>query len=169
MSNEYELGRYRDRWDHFKSTYRGSLCLSCAEVTKVDTSAKTVWIAFCDREKYQAARERVNKLALQTAIRNAWGDSELNSFLIGTDGVDDLIGSESLTVPGKTETVGNIRRWWEEDRFFRNPDQVRRTLTLANQETLSFDWLERTHQKRSGLLKDDTTLIAGRRTEASNV
>lgn len=117
---------------------------------------------------YAMTGDALKRLRRDLAVLQILPTKDLNSFLIGTDGVSDLIEAEALTIPGRPELVGPIRRWWEEDRFFRNPDQARRTLSLVNQETLSFDWLERTHQKHSGRLTDDTTLIVGRRTEAEH-
>lgn len=91
--------------------------------------------------------------------------AELNSFVIGTDGVTHLIDAAEKTVPGKTELIGPLSRLWTEDRFFKNRDMVRRYLTLANQDATTIDWESRTVTKDPGRLSDDTTLIVGRRKE----
>ncbi|MFH1430527.1 MAG: protein phosphatase 2C domain-containing protein [Candidatus Uhrbacteria bacterium] len=87
---------------------------------------------------------------------------DVNSILIGTDGVNDLITAEEILMPGKDEPVGALSQFWEEDRFFRNKDMVRRRLTLINRDVVRPDGtggIERLH----GLLPDDTTLVVVRR------
>ncbi len=83
--------------------------------------------------------------------------AELQSFLIGSDGVGSLIAAESKPWPGKAELIGPISKLWTEDRFFKNPDIGRRHLTLIN-GGLGF--------RLSGHLEDDTTFISGRRSNA---
>ena len=104
-----------------------------------------------------------NRLLKDLALLRVMPTAELESFLIGTDGVQDLVTTETLTIPGKAEVVGPIQRLWEEDRFFRNPDQARRFLCLVNQETAHPNWDERQLEKTFGRLRDDTTYVAGRR------
>lgn len=82
--------------------------------------------------------------------------AELNSFLIGSDGVGDLIEVEHKKIPGKNEVVGTLSKFWEEDRFFNNPDMVRRRLAGINRDFLQGE------NRENGLLPDDTTLIIGR-------
>lgn len=79
--------------------------------------------------------------------------AELQSFLIGTDGVDDLVAAAGeATVSGAL--VGPVERLWTEDRFFKNPDALRRHLLMANGGVM---------RKPPTHLKDDTTLVVGRR------
>ena len=47
--------------------------------------------------------------------------------------------------------------------YFKNPDAVRRKLTMLNREEVKPDWQRQELIKRSGVLSDDTTLIAIRR------
>lgn len=77
----------------------------------------------------------------------------LQSFLIGTDGAADLAAAWERVLP-TGRPVGVIERLWEEDRFFNNPDMLRRHLTLVN------GGVDRRHP---GHLKDDTTIVVGRR------
>lgn len=63
---------------------------------------------------------------------------EVESILVGTDGVADLEGA------------GPLRRFWEDDRSFANPYHVARQLHLAN-------------GGGRALLPDDTTLVVVRR------
>lgn len=87
----------------------------------------------------------------------------VESLLIGTDGVQDLIAAADKPLPGKSELVGTIAQFWQEDAYFKNPDQVRRRLSLINRDVTKADWQNRTLERHSGLLPDDTTLIAIRR------
>lgn len=82
---------------------------------------------------------------------------ELNSLLIGTDGTSDLIEVSDRPVPGKDESVGLIDQFWTESKFFTNPDIIRRRLALINRETVEGGRI------KSGLLRDDTTLVVVRR------
>lgn len=81
----------------------------------------------------------------------------VDHFLIGTDGVFDLVAAADKPLPGKDDLVGPIERLWTDDRFFANPDRLRRHLALANRDVVRGDRHER------GLLSDDTTIVAGRR------
>ncbi len=93
----------------------------------------------------------------QIEIVKALPLSELDNFLIGTDGVNDLIAAESRKLPGLEEPVGLIDQFWVQSRYFSgNPDLISRRLRLAAR-----DWPK--NQPQAGLLHDDTTLITGRR------
>ncbi|AFY68871.1 hypothetical protein Pse7367_0566 [Thalassoporum mexicanum PCC 7367] len=89
--------------------------------------------------------------------------SVVNSILLGTDGVDDLIAMAGQKLPDKHELVGPVSQFWQSDRYFYNPDLVRRKLWLINQEGVKPNWSSRRLHKQPGLLPDDTTLIAIRR------
>lgn len=82
---------------------------------------------------------------------------QIESILIGTDGVIDIIKSASFALPGNRENVGLISQFWQEDRYFKNPDMVRRRLSLINREVTKLNFRE------VGLLPDDTTLIVIRK------
>jgi hypothetical protein len=89
---------------------------------------------------------------------------ELRTFLLGTDGVQELMQAAKSHMPGKTESVGPLSQFWQEERFFRNPDMARRRLAgIARDATTRTDGGIR---KEAGLLPDDTTLIVGRRITA---
>lgn len=95
---------------------------------------------------------------LQFQIHQSLTTQELNTLLIGTDGVSDLIDFSDRTLPGKPEKVGDIAQFWQDDGYFKNPDKVRRKLFLMNRDV---------HQsgkpKEVGLLPDDTTFIVLRK------
>jgi len=88
---------------------------------------------------------------------------EVKSILIGTDGVEGLIAAQELTLPGRAELVGPISQFWEDDRYFENPDAIRRRLALINNEHQTIDWKKQTIERTAGRLPDDTTLIVIRR------
>lgn len=89
--------------------------------------------------------------AVSFEIRDRIPTSELESILIATDGIDDLIAAEE------------VRQFWQEDRYFKNPDAIRRKLAMLNREEVKPDWQKRELIKRSGVLSDDTSLIVIRR------
>lgn len=92
---------------------------------------------------------------------------QVNSILIGTDGVIDLIKAARQNLPGKEELVGSIDQFWQEDRYFTNSDMVRRRLSLVNRDYVKPLWKERKLYRESGLLPDDTTLIVVRRKQVN--
>jgi len=88
---------------------------------------------------------------------------DLESFLIGSDGVIDLIRMANENVPGKGEKVGSISQFWEDDGYFVNPFKIGRRLAVINREGHQIDWQKKKATTYQGLLDDDTTLIVGRR------
>lgn len=88
---------------------------------------------------------------------------EVDSILIGTDGVGDLMALAERNFPGKSKAIGAIGQFWEEDRYFKNPDIVRRQLSLMARKVQKIDWENRQAIEEVGLLPDDTTLMVIRR------
>lgn len=68
--------------------------------------------------------------------------NELNNLIIATDGIFYFIDNEKI--------AGPIRQFWEEDKYFKNPDMIRRKFAQLN-------------RKDSAILRDDTTAIVIRR------
>lgn len=89
--------------------------------------------------------------------------NQVRSLLVGTDGVHDLAQAAGQCLPGQETTVGPLAQFWEDNRYFHNPDQVRRRLTQLNRSIPQPDWEQRTLHHPPGLLPDDTTLIVVRR------
>jgi hypothetical protein len=89
--------------------------------------------------------------AINFEIRDRLPTSELESLLIATDGIDDLV------------KVEDIHQFWQEDRYFKNPDAIRRKLAMLNREEIKPDWHKKELTKRSGVLSDDTTFVVIRR------
>lgn len=113
--------------------------------------------------------------ALQLKALQVLPTEQLQSLLLGTDGVDDLMQVAKQSLPGKSEPVGDIAQFWQDDRCFRNPDQVRRRLALINRDVTtvipqsqdqSSQSSSQPYLRQSGLLPDDTTLIVIRRKES---
>lgn len=88
---------------------------------------------------------------------------DLTSFLIGSDGVLQLLEAQDKQVPGKSELVGPISQFWTEDFFFQNKDAVRRRLSLIGQDVVRLNRDSQELVTSVGLLRDDTTLIVARR------
>ena len=93
--------------------------------------------------------------AVSFEIRDRLPTSEVESILIATDGIDDLIAVET------------IAQFWQEDRYFKNPDALRRKLAMLNREETKPDWQRRELVKRSGALSDDTTIVVLRLDKSS--
>lgn len=104
--------------------------------------------------------------AFQLKPVQQFSTSNLESLLIGSDGVDDLIQVAHQTLPGRSEPVGSITQFWQDDRYFHNSDQVRRRLSMINREAIRLDNQTQQLLKHPGLLPDDTTLITIRKQEA---
>ncbi|MBD2075714.1 protein phosphatase 2C domain-containing protein [Phormidium sp. FACHB-592] len=91
---------------------------------------------------------------------------QVQSMLLGSDGVSDLMEVAAHALPGRSDVVGDIAQFWQDERYFRNPDQVRRRLALINREVTMLNPQSQQCSRQPGLLPDDTTLIVIRRKEA---
>lgn len=88
--------------------------------------------------------------------------AELNTLLLGTDGVEGFVSSSIKKLPGREELVGPLSQFWEQDRYFTNPDNIRRRLALVNSFHIGTS-ADGQVVRTSGLLFDDTTLMTCRR------
>jgi hypothetical protein len=91
----------------------------------------------------------------------------VDSVLVGSDGVKDLMAIADKPIPGGKQVIGPISQFWEDERYFHNPDQLRRKLFLLNREGVNVDWEQQKVGRSQGLLPDDTTLIVIRRQQSS--
>ncbi len=113
---------------------------------------------------YQLLDPSLNKTeAFQIQVHHHQPINQVETILIGTDGVIDLMQLAEKNVPGTSERVGPLAQFWKEDRYFRNPDAIRRRLARINRAVTRPNWQEHRLVKQSGLLQDDTTLVAIRR------
>ena len=89
--------------------------------------------------------------------------SDLKSFLLATDGLDKFKEAENKPMPGKKDLVGPIRQFWADDRYFQNEFAIQRKLMLVTQDYMANDWDHKRVIRENGHLKDDTTIVVGRR------
>jgi len=87
----------------------------------------------------------------------------LEALLLGSDGAAALLQAAEGSLPGRSEAVGALRQFWEDDRHFRNPASLGRRLAMINRESQRIDWSARRLTRERGLLADDTTLAVIRR------
>ena len=92
--------------------------------------------------------------------------AELQTLMLGTDGVEDLVKLSDQPFPAKEKLIGNIDQFWSEDIYFTNPNWMKNVLTTINTEKKRVNWEQRDIVKYPGLLPDDTTLITLRKKEA---
>jgi hypothetical protein len=89
--------------------------------------------------------------------------ADIQHFLLATDGAYELIAHAGDSMPGLGQPVGPIDQFWQETRYFQNPAALTRSLNLAAR-----DWNREVQPgqfvREGGLLHDDTTIVAGRRT-----
>jgi len=78
---------------------------------------------------------------------------DVQTLLLGSDGMLDFINVAESNIPGQLQLVGEVNQFWEQDKFFSNPDMVRRRLAMVNKEIVTGAKIA------PGLLNDDTTCI----------
>lgn len=82
--------------------------------------------------------------------------ADVDSFMLATDGVDYLIASEGKQKPGLSDFVGPIEQFWSEEKYFQRHIAIERELKLIGRDYPVKD-------PEFGYLRDDTTIIVGRR------
>lgn len=87
----------------------------------------------------------------------------VESVLVGSDGVVDLIGVVDRMVPGGRGVVGPMNQFWENDQFFSNPFALDRRLRIINPSAPKVLLQNGEVVMESGLLPDDTTMVSVRR------
>ncbi|HUH05017.1 MAG TPA: protein phosphatase 2C domain-containing protein [Kofleriaceae bacterium] len=102
----------------------------------------------------------------ELAIHAVRPTADIDSILLGTDGVTDILSSEHRAVPGRDQHVGAISRFWCDDFLFANRDGVRRRLAVLARDHQTLDWDQRRVDRAPGLLRDDTTIVVLRRAPA---
>ena len=85
----------------------------------------------------------------------------IETLMIGSDGVNDLIAVENKIIPMSGESVGYISQFWDNPKMFLNADMVRRRLAIINHSVPYID--NGVPMMKVGLLPDDTTLIVWRK------
>ena len=90
----------------------------------------------------------------------------VQSIVLGTDGLETFLQAAPYPLPGKQAAVGPLQQFWQEERYFTNPDAIRRRLALVNREVVQPNWEAQRLERHAGLLSDDTTLVVIRRRPA---
>ena len=108
---------------------------------------------------HQLLPDRKNLSQLRLQVHLQCPTVKVQTLLLGSDGVTDLIAAATLPLPGKAELVGDLSQFWQ-DSYFQNPDRVRRRLSLINREVILPDWEKHQLNRHPGLLPDDTTLVS---------
>lgn len=116
---------------------------------------------------YNAISSHVNRDVVKDAadfqIHATMVSEDVQSIMIGTDGVEDIISNESNIIPGKkTEIVGPVSQFWTDDLYFRNKAVLDRKLVQMARDSTKLKSGVLTHER--GYLMDDTTIISIRRT-----
>lgn len=89
--------------------------------------------------------------------------AQLESLVVGTDGLVDLINVSDQVLPGSRVPVGSIAQLWTDDIHFRNPISLSRSLSLINRTHVQLDRQAVKLTTHNGLLPDDTTCVVLRR------
>jgi len=93
--------------------------------------------------------------------------SEIDSFLLGSDGLKDIQAAEGKLIPKKPkpgrppsdELVGPLSQFWTDDSYFQDPHAVRRRLISFNGGLYA--------DANTGIARDDSSLIVCRRKSAA--
>lgn len=113
-----------------------------------------------------AERLSIQFESLRFQLTEMSATEQVQNLLIGTDGVADFQALVGEQFPGQERVIGPLEEFWTEDRYFKNPDMVRRTLHLAGREVVLANAESGQVERRSGHLPDDTTLIVMRRRQS---
>lgn len=109
---------------------------------------------------YSLLKTRWSEDELRFKIHRCCLVDELESFLIGTDGVQDLAEASDRTLPASLETIGPLSQFWSEDRYFTRSGIRKR---LARIQSRQQNHSEIGSPIEEGRLRDDTSLIVGRK------
>jgi Protein phosphatase 2C len=101
---------------------------------------------------------------VQLKVLEVLPTEDLQSALVGTDGVCHLIDAVDKKLPGRTDSVGNLSQFWTDSSFVSNPDALRRRLALITRDVVRVSRDDKTQLiNEPGLLKDDTTMVVVQR------
>jgi hypothetical protein len=88
---------------------------------------------------------------------------DVMALMLGTDGAADLAKLSEARMPERDEPVGPLSQYWTDERYFQNPDALRRRLALLGRESVRADFTAHRLVRTPSLLSDDTTLVVLRR------
>jgi hypothetical protein len=97
---------------------------------------------------------------IRFAVHRIVPTAELSSFLVGSDGAADLAAACEFKLPGYDGLIGSIDQFWSNNQYF-SKTGIRRRLALINSRFTCMK--DGALSEENPRLKDDTTLIVGRR------
>lgn len=100
---------------------------------------------------------------LSFKVNRSMAASEVQWLALGTDGAIELEVTAERPIQGRDEVVGPLSQFWSDNRFFKNPDMVRRRLAVISRGPRG---PRGSRGPRGGVLSDDTTLVVVRRKAA---
>jgi len=109
---------------------------------------------------YALLRTRWTEEELQFKVHRCCPLEEVETFLIGSDGVLDLAGKADVSLPGSFDSIGALSQFWTEGRFFTRSGIRNR---LARMQSRQINHTRGDQIIDEGRLLDDTTLIVARR------
>ena len=113
---------------------------------------------------YGAIEEHLNgPVDTRFVVNEIIDTKDLDSLLIGTDGVGDLIKAEEKRLPGNKKLVGPLSQFWTDDLYFSNQAAISRRLAMINRSVTKIDRKECRLIQDHGHLGDDTTLVSVRK------
>lgn len=109
---------------------------------------------------YNLLNTSMDKSLLGFNVRMIMPRDQLENFLIGSDGVTDLI--KNATYIDDKSGYADIAQFWEAEEYFSNPIAINTRLASINRDIQHIDWDNKKITKQNGPLHDDTTIIVGR-------
>lgn len=112
-------------------------------------------------------KEEVLSRSANFEICEMFNTEDLDSLLIGTDGVMDIEEAAENRIPGKEELVGPVNQFWNNEKYTKNSTAITRRLTQIKRHhsRVKNGWL----QHEQGHLSDDTTIILIKRVEDESI
>lgn len=98
---------------------------------------------------------------LRFKIRRLIKTEKVKRLLIASDGAAFFGKIQERSIPGQQRLVGGLEQFFEQ-RYFDNPDAVRRTLALINTKKVRMNSARDGLTVEHGLLPDDTTIVVAK-------
>lgn len=115
---------------------------------------------FYDRKYFE---EEFIKLFSGFTIQAESSIDEIESLLVGTDGVTDILQNKEYVIPIKQEKIGDLSQFWTNDYLFKKTNALNKRLQIINQSGELIDWENKKIEYLNGCLRDDTTMIVLRK------
>lgn len=133
--------------------------ITCLE-TEDDVNNAPAYLAY---NLIPSALGRMRPEAMNFSVK-IFATSDIETIMVGTDGLRFMQESSDHNIPGKSRKVGPLSQLWE-DKMFINSDMMRRTLSMLNKEVNIPDWVGQSMLPCASILKDDVAVISARRTK----